>query len=259
MPEKPPQPLQLIPAIDLKNGQCVRLRQGRMDDATIFSDDPLAMARHWVELGTQRLHLVDLDGAFAGKPKNGELVRQIVDAFPDVDVQIGGGIRDRDTAAAYLNVGVRYIIIGTQAVREPEFVDRLCAEFPDQIIVGLDAKDGYVATDGWADVSNTSAVELAKRFANAGVSAILYTDISRDGMLSGVNVAATAQLSQESGLPTIASGGVANIDDIHNLCAVTDQGVSAAILGRALYEHTLEFNEAKTVVAQHAAQQAGAA
>ena len=237
----------IIPAIDLKDGQCVRLRQGRMDDATVFSDDPVAMAAHWVAQGARRLHLVDLNGAFAGKPVNGDAVRAIARAHPELPIQIGGGIRSADTIEAYLGAGVCYVIIGTQAVREPDFVTRVCREFPSRIIVGIDASAGLVATDGWAEVSEVKAVDLARRFAADGVSAIVYTDIERDGMMQGVNVAATVALAQAGGIPVIASGGVTGLDDIRALKAVAGQGILGAITGRAIYEGTLDLAAAQAI------------
>jgi phosphoribosylformimino-5-aminoimidazole carboxamide ribotide isomerase len=235
----------VIPAIDLKDGQCVRLKQGRMDDATSYGDDPVAMAARWVEAGARRLHLVDLNGAFEGKPVNGEAVTAIARAYPQLPIQIGGGIRSAETIEHYLEAGVSYVIIGTKAVKEPEFVGEMCRAFAGHIIVGLDAKDGYVATDGWAEVSTIKATELAKRFANDGVSSIVYTDIARDGMMQGVNVEATAQLAREGGLPVIASGGVTNLDDIKSLCDVADSGILGAITGRAIYEGSLDVAEAQ--------------
>ena len=207
----------IIPAIDLKDGQCVRLRQGEMGDATVYGSDPVEMAARWVEQGARRLHLVDLNGAFDGKPVNGEAVMAIAKAYPDLPIQIGGGIRSLHTIEQYLAAGVNYVIIGTKAVKEPDFVTEACKEFPDAVIVGLDAKDGLVATDGWAEVSNIQATELAKRFEQDGVSSIVYTDISRDGMMQGVNVDATVAMAQASSLPVIASGGVTNMDDIRAL------------------------------------------
>ena len=235
----------IIPAIDLKDGKCVRLRQGRMDDSTVFSDDPVDMAAKWVEAGCSRLHLVDLNGAFAGTPVNGEIVQAIAKAYPDLPIQIGGGIRSAETIEAYLKAGVSYVIIGTKAVKEPDFVTQMCKQFPGHIIVGLDAQDGYVATDGWAEVSEVKAVDLAKRFRNDGVESIVYTDIARDGMMQGVNVEATLALAKEGGIPVIASGGVTNMDDIKALCAVADQGILGAITGRAIYEGTLDVAEAQ--------------
>ncbi|MEN8213298.1 MAG: 1-(5-phosphoribosyl)-5-[(5-phosphoribosylamino)methylideneamino]imidazole-4-carboxamide isomerase [Pseudomonadota bacterium] len=237
----------IIPAIDLKDGKCVRLRQGRMEDDTVFSDDPVDMAKRWVEAGARRLHLVDLNGAFAGEPVNGEVVRAITQAYPDLPVQVGGGIRDAETIGAYLQAGVEFCIIGTKALREPEFIDRVCAEFPGHIIVGIDARDGMVAVEGWAEVSDVPAVDLAARFEHAGVSAIVYTDISRDGMMQGVNAEATAALAESISIPVIASGGITNMDDIHRLLQVAGSGISGAITGRAIYEGTLDFNEAQRV------------
>ena len=235
----------IIPAIDLKDGQCVRLRQGLMDDSTVFSDDPVAMARKWVDAGCRRLHLVDLNGAFAGEPVNGEVVTAIVAAYPDLPVQIGGGIRSLETIEHYVKAGVSYVILGTKAVKEPAFVAQACAAFPGKVIVGLDAKDGLVATDGWAEVSEVRATDLAKQFESAGVSAIVYTDIARDGMMQGVNVGATVAMAQASSIPVIASGGITNLDDIKGLLAVADQGICGAITGRAIYEGTLDVAEAQ--------------
>lgn len=235
----------VIPAIDLKDGQCVRLRQGLMDDSTVFSDDPVAMAAKWVDAGARRLHLVDLNGAFDGKPVNGEVVTAIAKAYPDLPIQIGGGIRSLDTIEAYLDAGVNYLIIGTKAVKEPDFVTQACKTFPGHIIVGLDAKDGWVATDGWAEVSNIQASELAKRFEQDGVSSIVYTDIARDGMMQGVNVEATVAMAQASTIPVIASGGITNIEDIKALRAVAEQGICGAITGRAIYEGSLDVSEAQ--------------
>ncbi len=237
----------IIPAIDLKDGKCVRLRQGRMDDDTVFSDNPVAMAKRWVDAGARRLHLVDLNGAFEGEPVNGDVVRAITQAFPDLPVQVGGGIRDAETIESYLKAGVEYCIIGTKAVREPEFVERVCKQFPGHIIVGIDAKDGMVAVEGWAEVSDVKAVDLAARFENAGVSAIVYTDISRDGMMQGVNAEATAELARSISIPVVASGGITNMDDIHRLLEVADSGIDSAITGRAIYEGTLDFAEVQRV------------
>ena len=231
----------LIPAIDLKDGKCVRLRQGRMEDDTVFSDDPVSMAARWVGEGARRLHLVDLNGAFAGRPVNADAIRAIAAANPELPIQVGGGIRDLETVKAYLEAGVSYCIIGTQAVREPEFVERACEAFPGHIIVGIDASNGKVAVEGWAEVSDIEAVDLARRFEDAGVSAIVYTDISRDGMMQGVNTEATAALAGAIDIPVIASGGITNLDDIRRLLEVTDAGITGAITGRAIYEGTLDF------------------
>lgn len=240
----------VIPAIDLKDGQCVRLRQGLMDDSTVFSDDPVAMATRWVEAGARRLHLVDLNGAFAGEPVNGEIVRAIAKAYPELPIQIGGGIRTLETIEAYLDAGVTYAIIGTKAVKEPEFVFEACTRFPGHIIVGLDAKDGKVATDGWAEVSSRDAVDLAKEFKDAGVSAIVYTDISRDGMMQGVNIETTAHLAEACGIEVIASGGVTDIEDVRALAKVAHKGICGAITGRAIYEGTLDLRAAQALCDQ---------
>jgi phosphoribosylformimino-5-aminoimidazole carboxamide ribotide isomerase len=237
----------IIPAIDLKDGQCVRLRKGVMEDSTVFSSDPVAVARQWVEQGARRLHLVDLNGAFAGKPVNGEVVTAIAKAFPELPIQIGGGIRSAETIRHYLEAGVSYVIIGTKAVKEPQFVTDMCREFPGAIIVGLDAKNGFVATDGWAEVSSIKATELAKRFEVDGVNSIVYTDIDRDGMMQGVNVEATVAMAKASRLPIIASGGITNLNDIKALLARAHEGagICGAITGRAIYEGTLDLAAAQ--------------
>jgi phosphoribosylformimino-5-aminoimidazole carboxamide ribotide isomerase len=239
----------IIPAIDLKDGQCVRLRQGRMDDVTTFSSDPVAVAKRWVDAGARRLHLVDLNGAFEGKPVNGDVVRAIAKAYPTLPIQIGGGIRNMDTIAEYIAAGVCYVIIGTQAIKSPSFVREACAQFEGQIIVGLDAKDGLVATEGWAEVSTVNVLEVARDFADAGVSAFVYTDIARDGMMQGVNIEATLRLATATDVPVIASGGITNLDDIKALAAVarTSQGggINGAITGRAIYEGSLDITVAQ--------------
>ncbi len=235
----------IIPAIDLKDGQCVRLRQGLMDDSTVFSDDPVSMATKWVDAGCRRLHLVDLNGAFAGTPVNGEVVTAIAKAYPKLPIQIGGGIRSAETIEHYIKAGVEYVIIGTKAVKDPTFVTDMCREFPGHIIVGLDAKDGWVATDGWAEVSDVKAADLARRFEADGVSAIVYTDIARDGMMQGVNVEATVAMGEASSIPVIASGGITNMDDIRALKAKSASGICGAITGRAIYEGTLDVAEAQ--------------
>ena len=233
----------LIPAIDLKDGQCVRLKQGRMEDDTVFSDQPVDMAGRWVAAGARRLHLVDLNGAFAGEPVNGDAIRAIAAKYPDLPIQVGGGIRDEATIEAYLKAGVSYCIIGTQAVKEPEFVARACQSFPGHIIVGLDAKDGMVAINGWAEVTDQEVTQLAKRFENDGVSAIVYTDIGRDGMMTGCNVEATTTLANAINIPVIASGGITNLRDIEALCRADTSNIMGAITGRAIYEGTLDFAE----------------
>jgi len=235
----------LIPAIDLKDGKCVRLRQGRMEDSTVFSDDPVAMAARWVEAGARRLHLVDLNGAFAGQPVNAQVIRRIVQTFPDLPIQVGGGIRDQQTVETYLDAGVQFVIIGTKAVQEPGFINDLCAEYPGHIIVGLDAKDGRVAVNGWSKLSKHDVVDLARIFERYGVEAIVYTDISRDGMMQGVNVEATVRLAQAISIPVIASGGVSTLDDVRALCAVEKEGIMGAIIGRALYDGAIDLVEAQ--------------
>ncbi len=235
----------IIPAVDLKDGKCVRLRQGIMEDETVFSDDPVAMAAQWVEQGARRLHLVDLNGAFDGEPRNADVVTAIATAYPKLPIQIGGGIRTRETVQTYLDAGVEYVIIGTKAITEPEFIRDLCKEFAGHVIVGIDAKDGMVAINGWAEVSNLNATEVAKSFEADGVSAIVYTDISRDGMMQGVNVEATHNLANTVNIPIIASGGITNLGDIERLCGVAEDGIMGAITGRAIYEGTLNFKDAQ--------------
>ena len=236
----------LIPAIDLKDGHCVRLKQGEMDDATVFSEDPGAMARHWLDAGARRLHLVDLNGAFAGKPKNGAAIRAITDEVgDDVPVQLGGGIRDLDTIEKYLDNGISFVIIGTAAVKNPGFLHDACSAFPGHIIVGLDAKDGKVAVDGWSKLTGHDVVDLGKKYEDYGVESIIYTDIGRDGMLSGINIEATVRLAQALTIPVIASGGLSNLEDIKALCAVEDEGVVGTIAGRAVYDGSLDFRAAQ--------------
>lgn len=235
----------VIPAIDLKDGKCVRLRQGRMEDDTVFSDDPVAVADIWVKAGARRLHVVDLNGAFAGRPVNAKIIQKIAANHPTLPIQVGGGIRDEDTIQLYLDAGVKYVILGTKAVNAPHFVGDMCVEFPGHIIVGLDAKNGKVAIDGWSKLSGHDVIDLARRFETDGVEAIVYTDIGRDGMMTGVNVEATQRLAAAITIPVIASGGINGLDDIRKLCAVADHGVMGAITGRALYEKTLDFAEAQ--------------
>ena len=237
--------MQIIPAIDIKDGNCVRLKQGEMQSATVFSEDPAAMARHWRDLGAERLHLVDLNGAFAGKPKNEMAIREIVSVIgEEIPIQLGGGIRDLDTIERYLDDGVTFVIIGTAAVKNPGFLHDACSAFPGHIIVGLDAREGKVATDGWSKMTGHDVVDLAKKFEDYGVEAIVYTDIGRDGMLTGVNVEATVRLARELKVPVIASGGIASIDDIKELLPYENDGIIGAIAGRALYEGKLDFKAA---------------
>lgn len=236
----------LIPAIDLKDGQCVRLRQGEMQDATVFSEDPRAMAAHWLAQGARRLHLVDLNGAFAGKPKNEKVIREIIDEVgSDIPVQLGGGIRDLDTIERYLDSGLSYVIIGTAAVKNPGFLHDACGAFPGHIIVGLDAKDGKVAVDGWSKMTGHDVVDLAKKYEDYGVEGVIYTDIGRDGMLSGVNIEATVKLARALKIPVIASGGITDLTDVDALCAVEEEGIMGAITGRAIYEGSLDFQAAQ--------------
>lgn len=236
----------LIPAIDLKDGHCVRLKQGDMDQSTTFGEDPAAMARRWVDAGARRLHLVDLNGAFAGKPKNYAAVKSILREVGDeIPVQLGGGIRDLDTIEKYIDGGLRYVIIGTAAVKNPGFLKDACSAFGGHIIVGLDAKDGKVATDGWSKLTGHEVVDLAKKFEDWGVESIVYTDIGRDGMLSGINIEATVKLAQALTIPVIASGGLSNMCDIEQLCAVESEGVEGVICGRAIYSGDLDFAAAQ--------------
>ncbi|MBV6272653.1 1-(5-phosphoribosyl)-5-[(5-phosphoribosylamino)methylideneamino]imidazole-4-carboxamide isomerase [Alcaligenaceae bacterium CGII-47] len=238
----------LIPAIDLQDGRCVRLRQGDLNDATVFSDDPAAMANQWVSQGARRLHLVDLNGAVAGKPKNRAAIEDIVAAVDeDIPIQIGGGIRDLDTVEYYLDNGISYVIIGTAAVKDPGFLSDACSAFPGHIIVGLDAREGKVATDGWSKLTRHDVLDLAHKFEDYGCEAIIYTDIGRDGMLSGVNIEATVRLARHVRIPVFASGGVATLADIRALCEVETDGVEGAILGRSLYEGTLDFAQAQAL------------
>ena len=236
----------LIPAIDLKDGHCVRLKQGDMDQSTTFGEDPAAMARRWVDAGARRLHLVDLNGAFAGAPKNYGAIKSILkEVGDDIPVQLGGGIRDMDTIEKYIDGGLRYVIIGTAAVKNPGFLKDACSAFGGHIIVGLDAKDGKVATDGWSKLTGHEVVDLAKKFEDWGVESIIYTDIGRDGMLSGLNIDATVKLAQALTIPVIASGGLGSMADIEQLCAVESEGVEGVICGRAIYSGDLDFAAAQ--------------
>ena len=236
----------LIPAIDLKDGHCVRLKQGDMDQSTTFSEDPAAMARKWLEAGARRLHLVDLNGAFAGKPQNHAAIKAILKAVgDDIPVQLGGGIRDLDTIERYIDDGLRYVIIGTAAVKNPGFLKDACSAFGGHIIVGLDAKDGKVATDGWSTLTGHEVADLGKTVEDYGVESIIYTDIGREGMLSGINIDATVRLAQALTIPVIASGGLSNMADIDKLCAVEADGIEGVICGRAIYSGDLDFTAAQ--------------
>jgi phosphoribosylformimino-5-aminoimidazole carboxamide ribotide isomerase len=236
----------IIPAIDLKDGQCVRLKQGLMEDATVFNNSPAAQAKTWLDQGARRLHLVDLNGAFAGKPVNDGAVRSILEVVDGrIPVQLGGGIRDLDTIERYLDLGISYVIIGTAAVKTPGFLHDACNAFPGHIIVGLDAKDGKVAVDGWSKITGHDVIDLAQKFEDYGVESIIYTDIGRDGMLTGINVEATQKLAQALKIPVIASGGLTNMADITALCAVEADGVTGVIAGRAIYDGSLDLGAAQ--------------
>ena len=238
----------IIPAIDLKDGHCVRLKQGDMEESTVFSEDPGAMAKHWLDQGCKRLHLVDLNGAFAGKPVNESAVKSIVSAIGGkIPIQLGGGIRDLDTIERYLDDGIDYVILGTAAVRNPGFLHEACYAFPGQVIVGIDAKDGKVAVDGWSKLTGHDVIDIGKKYEDYGVSSIVYTDIGRDGMMTGVNIEATVALAQALMIPVIASGGVTNLDDVRQLCEVESEGVIGTITGRSIYEGTLDFAAAQAL------------
>jgi phosphoribosylformimino-5-aminoimidazole carboxamide ribotide isomerase len=227
-----------------------------MEDETVFGDDPVEVAQRWVDAGARRLHMVDLNGAFAGKPVNADVIKEVAEAFPDLPIQVGGGIRDEDTVAAYLEAGVQYTIIGTRAVSTPHFINDLCLEFPGHILVGLDAREGRIAIDGWSKLSHHSAIDMARRFEQDGVEAIVFTDIGRDGMMTGVNVDSTVSLAQSITIPVIASGGITNMEDIRTLCAVSDEGIMGAITGRALYEGALDLAAAQKLADELCAKQA---
>lgn len=233
----------VIPAIDLKEGQCVRLEQGEMHRDTVFSDNPAEQALKWQQAGAELLHIVDLDGAFAGEPKNRSAIEAIIKALA-IPAQLGGGIRDIATIEAYLAMGLSRVIIGTAAQRHPELVVEACAKFPGRIVVGIDAKDGMVAVQGWAEVTGITAVDLSKRFEDCGVSAIIYTDISRDGMMGGPNLESTRALAEAISIPVIASGGVSSLQDIRNLMTIEQSGVTGAITGKAIYTGAIKLSEA---------------
>lgn len=241
----------LIPAIDIKDGKCVRLRQGRMDDVTIFDDDPAAVAERWLKQGAERIHVVDLDGARAGEPVNHKAVNRIIDACGEIPVQIGGGIRDEEAIETYLEMGAQYAIVGTRAITEPHFVADVGVEFAGHIIVGLDAREGKVAIDGWSKLSNHDVIDLAQHFERDGVVAIIHTDIGRDGMMKGLNMDATRELARSVTIPIIASGGVTNLDDIKAVCEGEEDGVRGVVIGRSLYEGSLDFTAARELVRNH--------
>ncbi len=240
----------LIPAIDIKDGKCVRLRQGDMNQSTLFSHDPVSMAARWVDEGARRLHIVDLDGAMAGEPVNADIIHRIVENHPQVPVQVGGGIRNEDTVEVYIQAGVRYVIIGTRAIRQPHLISDLCAAFPTHVIVGLDARDGKLAIEGWSRLSGHDAVDMARRFDSDGVEAIIHTDIARDGMMQGVNIEATVELARAVNIPVIASGGIHNIENVKKLAEASGSGIVGAITGRAIYEGALDFAEGQRVADQ---------
>jgi len=236
----------IIPAIDLKEGKCVRLKQGLMDQSTIFSEHPAETAKKWFELGARRLHLVDLDGAFSGKPMNLNAIKEIISEIGQkIPIQLGGGIRSLDTIEKFLDSGLDSVIIGTAAITQPGFLHEACYAFPGQIMVGLDAKDGDVAINGWAKLTGHNVIDLAQKFEEYGVESIIYTDIGREGMLSGVNIEATIKLTEAVSVPVVASGGVTNLKDIEALCEVSNIGIRGVITGRAIYEGTLNFEEAQ--------------
>jgi phosphoribosylformimino-5-aminoimidazole carboxamide ribotide isomerase len=236
----------IIPAIDVKDGRCVRLKQGDMSASTVYSEDPVGMARHWLGQGARRLHVVDLNGAAAGKPKNETVIRDIIKAVGDsIPVQLGGGIRDLDTIERYLDHGVAYVIIGTAAVKNPGFLHDACSAFAGHVIVGLDAKDGKVAVEGWSKLTGHDVIDLARKFEDYGAEAVIYTDIGRDGMLTGVNLPATVSLARELRVPVIASGGLHDLAEVERLCAIEPEGVMGVITGRAIYQGTLDFKAAQ--------------
>ena len=237
----------IIPAIDLKDGRCVRLKQGDMNTATVFSDDPVAMARHWAGKGAKRLHIVDLNGAIAGRPKNERVIREMIAAVGEqTAIQLGGGIRDLDAIESYLDAGVTYVIIGTAAVKNPGFLSDACYAFPGHVIAGLDAKEGKVAVEGWSKMTGHDVIDLAKKYEEYGVESIIYTDIGRDGMMGGINIEATLKLAQALKTPIIASGGLNSIKDIETICArLVPEGIIGAIAGRALYEGKIELRAAQ--------------
>jgi phosphoribosylformimino-5-aminoimidazole carboxamide ribotide isomerase len=241
----------IIPAVDIKNGNCVRLLQGRMDDETVYSDDPQAMASKWSRLGAHFIHVIDLDGAFAKSPQNLGSIRKILQSV-NVPIQLGGGIRNEETVHMYLEMGVKRVIIGTAAIKKPAFVKKVCKTYPGQIVVGIDARNGKVAIDGWTQTTRIEATELAKEFEDCGVAAINFTDIHRDGMQTGPNLDATLRLAEALSIPVVASGGVSSIEDIKNLLPLETAGVVGVIIGKALYSGKLDLKEAIDLAGQNA-------
>lgn len=243
----------IIPAVDIKNGKCVRLLQGRMEDETVFSDDPAAMAQKWANAGAELIHVIDLDGAFEKRPQNLEAVRNIINTV-DTPIQLGGGIRDEHTVKMILDLGVQRVILGTEAIKNPQWVAQTARQYPGQVVVGIDARNGRVAIEGWTETTATLAVDLARRFEDCGVAAINFTDIHRDGMQTGPNLAETRRLAEAVNIPVVASGGISTIDDIKNLLPLMEVGVVGAITGKALYSGTLDFKQAMALVRSAAGQ-----
>ena len=238
----------LIPAIDIKDGRCVRLVQGRMLDATVYADDPVSQADRWVDCGARRIHIVDLNGAFEGKPVNARVIGTIAEKHSDIEIQIGGGIRTFETARSYLEIGAKFVILGTRAVNEPTFVSDINEQYPGQVIAGLDVRKGRAAVDGWAHSGRADVLELARELERSGASSIVHTDIDRDGMLSGINIEATALLASKLSIPVIASGGISDIRDIEVLLDASHCGIMGAIAGKSLYEGTLDYAEAMRLI-----------
>ena len=241
--------MQIIPAVDIKNGKCVRLKQGRMNEETIFSSNPVEMAQKWADYGIHLLHVVDLDGAFQKKPQNNHIIQEIISSIK-IPVQVGGGIRTLASIQMYMDMGVSRVVLGTEAIRNPDQVMEFCSKFPDQIVIGIDAKNGMVAVEGWTETTSVTAIDLARKFENIGVAAINFTDIHRDGMQTGPNIQATKALADSISIPVVASGGVSTIKDIENLLNVAEYGIVGVICGRSLYEGTLDLSEAMTLISQ---------
>ena len=240
----------LIPAVDIKDGRCVRLVRGDMQNETVYADSPLSQVKRWIESGAKRIHIVDLNGAVEGRPVNSGLIGDISRRFPHIEFQVGGGIRDLKTAGSYLDAGVQFVILGTRAVAEPSFIGEMQSRYPGRVIAGLDVKDGVVATEGWLEAADANLVELALELEKYGAAAIVYTDIQRDGMLSGVNIEATAALAAQVSIPVIASGGIRDLEDVKNLLNVCQNGILGAIAGKSLYEGTLNYQDGVKLINQ---------